>query len=144
MDSSIWYRPFSLDEAALRFDNTMAAYLGIKIVEIGDDYIKGTMAVSDKVRQPMGLVHGGANVALAETVGSIGANMVVDQSKFTCVGQEINANHLRPVREGTVTAVAKPEYIGRSTQVWGIRLYDDRGKLTCVSRLTMAVIARPS
>ncbi len=143
MSKSIWKEPFTLAQIAQRFDNTMSAHLGITITEIGDDYIKATMPVSDKVKQPMGLVHGGANVALAETLGSIGANMLVDRSKFACVGQEINANHLRSVRDGVVTAVAKPDYIGRSTQVWDIRLYDGRGKLTCVSRLTMAVIARP-
>jgi len=143
MSKPIWNKPFTLQQIAERFGNTMSAHLGIKVIEVGDDYLKATMPVSDKIKQPMGLVHGGANVALAETIGSIGANMLVDREKFACVGQEINANHLRAVREGFVTAVAKPAYIGRTTQVWDIRLYDDRQRLTCVSRLTMAVIARP-
>ena len=142
MANSIWNEPFTLEEIAQRFGNDLSAHLGIKIVEIGDDYIKAIMPVTPQVMQPMGLVHGGANVSLAETVGSIGANMLVDRSKFSCVGLEINANHLRGVREGTVTAIAKPDYVGRTTQVWDIRLYDDREKLTCVSRLTMAVISR--
>jgi 1,4-dihydroxy-2-naphthoyl-CoA hydrolase len=142
MSEPIWKEPFTLEEIAQRFGNTMSAHLGIKITEIGNDFLKATMPVTDNVKQPMGLVHGGANVALAETVGSIGANMLVDRTKFACVGQEINANHLRAVREGTVTAIAKPDYIGRTTQVWDIRLYDDREKLTCISRLTMAVISR--
>ena len=142
MSNSIWKEPFTLEQIAQRFENTMSANMGIKITEIGDDYLKATMPVTDKVRQPMGLVHGGANVALAETVGSIGANMLVDRSKYACVGQEINANHLRSVTDGMVTAIAQPDYVGRSTQVWSIRLYDDRERLTCVSRLTMAVINR--
>ena len=142
MAKSIWNKPFTLQQIAERFGNTMSAHLGIQIVEVGDDYLKATMPVSDNVKQPMGLVHGGANVALAETIGSIGANMLVDREKFACVGQEINANHVRAVRDGTVTAIAKPDYIGRTTQVWDIRLYDDKQRLTCVSRLTMAVIVR--
>ena len=142
MTKPIWNQPFTLKEIANRFENTMSGYLGIKIIEIGDDFLKATMPVTEKVHQPMGLVHGGANVTLAETVGSIGANMLVDREKFACVGLEINANHLRSVRTGVVTAIAKPDYIGRTTQVWDIRLYDDQQKLTCVSRLTMAVIKR--
>ena len=142
MTKSVWNQPFTLEQIAERFENTMAANMGIKIVEVGADFLKATMPVSDKVRQPMGLVHGGANVAFAETVGSIGANMLVDRTKFACVGQEINANHVRAVRDGTVTAIAKPDYIGRTTQVWDIRLYDDGERLTCVSRLTMAVIRK--
>lgn len=141
--SPIWKEPFTLEQIKERFENTMSANMGIKIVEIGPDYLKAIMPVSDNVRQPMGLVHGGANVALAETVGSIGANMLVDRAQFACVGLEINANHLRSVRDGEVTAIAKPDYVGKTTQVWDIRLYDDREKLTCVSRLTMAVIKRP-
>jgi 1,4-dihydroxy-2-naphthoyl-CoA hydrolase len=140
MTDSIWARPFTVEELQERFGTSMAAHLGIRITEIGPDYLKATMPVSDKVLQPMGLVHGGANVALAETVGSIAANMLVDREKHACVGQEINANHVRAVREGSVTAIAKPAYVGRSSQVWDIRLYDDKNKLTCISRLTMAVI----
>ena len=140
MADSIWNKPFTLEDIARRFENTLSAHLGIRVTEIGDDYLKAIMPVTPQVMQPMGLVHGGANVALAETLGSIGANLLVDPTRFICVGQEINANHVRGVRSGTVTAIAKPAYIGRTSQVWDIRLYDDREKLTCVSRLTMAVI----
>ena len=142
MSKPIWKQAFTLEQIASRFENTLSAHLGIKITEVGDDYLKAVMPVTDNVKQPMGLVHGGANVSLAETVGSIGANMLVDREKFACVGLEINANHLRAVRDGTVTAIAKPDYIGRTTQVWDIRLYDDKNRLTCISRLTMAVIKR--
>lgn len=142
MTDSIWAQPFTLEEINERFGTTMAAHLGIVITEIGPDFLKAEMPVSEKVFQPMGLVHGGANVALAETVGSIGANMLVDRNTSFCVGQEINANHVRGVREGTVTAIASPAYVGRVSQVWDIRLYDNNNKLTCISRLTMAVVER--
>lgn len=142
MSNSIWNVPFTLEEVAKRFSGTLSAHLGIRVTEIGDDYLKATMPVTPQVMQCMGLVHGGANVALAETLGSIGANLLVDSTKFACVGQEINANHVRGVRSGTVTAIARPDYVGRTTQVWDIRLYDDREKLTCISRLTMAVIKK--
>jgi 1,4-dihydroxy-2-naphthoyl-CoA hydrolase len=140
MTESIWPRPFTAEELQERFGGTLAGHLGIRITEVGPDYLKATMPATEKVFQPMGLVHGGANVALAETVGSVAANMLVDREKYACVGQEINANHVRGVRQGTVTAIAKPAYIGRTSQVWDIRLYDDNNKLTCISRLTMAVI----
>lgn len=140
MTEIIWPRSFTVEELEQRFGGTLAGHLGIKITEIGPDYLKATMPATEKVFQPMGLVHGGANVALAETVGSVAANMLVDRQKYVCVGQEINANHVRGVREGTVSAVAKPAYVGRTSQVWDIRLYDDRNRLTCISRLTMAVI----
>ncbi|MCW8195292.1 hotdog fold thioesterase [Proteobacteria bacterium 005FR1] len=140
MTESIWPRPFTAEELQERFGGTLAGHLDIRITEVGPDYLKATMPATEKVFQPMGLVHGGANVALAETVGSVAANMLVDREKYACVGQEINANHVRGVRQGTVTAIAKPAYVGRTSQVWDIRLYDDNNKLTCISRLTMAVI----
>lgn len=136
----IWVRPFTVDEIQNRFGTTLAAHLGIVFTEVGPDFLKAEMPVTTKIHQPMGLVHGGANVALAETVGSVGANMLVDREKYACVGQEINANHVRGVREGKITATGKPLYVGRSSQVWDIRLYDDKNRLTCVSRLTLAVI----
>ncbi|MBB5212575.1 hotdog fold thioesterase [Microbulbifer hydrolyticus] len=122
----------------------MPGHLGMVITEVGDDYLVGTMPVDQRTRQPFGILHGGASVALAETLGSIGANLVVDNSKFYCVGQEINANHLRPVAEGVVTAKASPVHIGRSSQVWEIRISDPNGKLNCISRITMAVVPVPS
>lgn len=122
--------------------NTLGEQLGMEFTEIGEDYIKGTMPVDHRTKQPYGLLHGGASVALAETLGSIGSALVVDQSKFNCVGLEINANHLRSVRDGFVTGIAKPIHIGASTHVWEIRITDQRDKLVCISRLTVAVIKK--
>ncbi|MGI1679120.1 MAG: hotdog fold thioesterase [Cellvibrionaceae bacterium] len=139
---SIWHTAFTLEELNSWSENTLSGFLGIEIIEIGDDFIKGIMPVSPKVLQPMGLVHGGANVAFAETLGSFCAGLVVDREKQFVVGQEINANHLRGVREGNVTGIAKAVYIGRTSHVWEIKLYDDREKLTCISRITMAILSR--
>lgn len=122
--------------------NTLGEQLGMEFTEIGEDYIKGTMPVDHRTKQPFGLLHGGASVALAETLGSIGSALVVDISKFNCVGLEINANHLRSVRDGFVTGIAKPIHIGASTHVWEIRITDQRDKLVCISRLTVAVIKK--
>ncbi|WP_231759429.1 hotdog fold thioesterase [Microbulbifer elongatus] len=141
---AIWHSNPTVDEVNQSMGNCMPTYLGMKITEIGDDYIVGTMPVEDRTRQPFGILHGGASVALAETLGSMAANMVVDTSKHYCVGQEINANHLRPVPDGTVTAKASAVHIGRSSQVWEIRIHDPRGKLNCISRITMAVVPVPS
>ncbi|HCT22069.1 MAG TPA: esterase, partial [Chitinophagaceae bacterium] len=110
--------------------------------EIGDDFIRGTMPVDHRTHQPYGLLHGDASVALAETLGSVGAALTVDHEKFMCVGLEINANHVRSVRSGVVTGTAKPIHIGATTQVWDIRITDERDKLVCVSRLTVAVLKR--
>ncbi len=139
---SIWHTAFTLEELNSWSENTLSGFLGIEIIEIGDDFIKGIMPVSPKVLQPMGLVHGGANVAFAETLGSFCARLVVDREKQFVVGQEIIANHLRGVREGNVTGIAKAVYIGRTSHVWEIKLYDDREKLTCISRITMAILSR--
>lgn len=122
--------------------NTLGEQLGMEFTEIGEDYIKGTMPVDHRTKQPFGLLHGGASVALAETLGSIGSALVVDISKFNCVGLEINANHLRSVRDGFVTGIAKPIHIGASTHVWEIKITDQRDKLVCISRLTVAVIKK--
>lgn len=140
--SSVWHQPFELKDLNSWSENTMSGFMGIEIVEIGDDYIKGVMPVTPRVLQPMGLVHGGANVAFAETLGSFCAGLVVDREKQYVVGQEINANHLRGVREGKVTGISKAVYIGRTSHVWEIKLYDDREKLTCISRITMAILNR--
>jgi 1,4-dihydroxy-2-naphthoyl-CoA hydrolase len=117
--------------------------LGIEFTEIGEDFIRGTMPVDARTHQPFGLLHGGASVALAETLGSMGANMCVDSSRYLCVGQEINANHLKSVRSGRVTGTARPLHVGKRSQVWSIDIVDDSGALVCVSRLTVAVIPRP-
>lgn len=121
----------------------MADYLGIEFTEVGEDFIRGRMPVDERTLQPYGLLHGGASVVLAETLGSVAAAMVVDHKKFHAVGLEINANHLRGVRHGFVTGTARPFHIGKTTQVWEIRIVDEKEKLVCVSRLTVAVIPAP-
>lgn len=122
--------------------NTLAERIGIEITEVGETYIKARMPVDERTHQPFGLLHGGASAALAETLGSIAGNFVIDREKEACVGLEINANHVRSVRDGYVYGTVRPIHIGGSTQVWDIRIEDDRGKLVCVSRLTLAVIKR--
>ncbi len=142
---AIWfYENIKLEDFLHLGKNTLGEQLGMEFTEIGDDYIKGTMPVDHRTKQPYGLLHGGASVALAETLGSIGSALVVDQSKYNCVGLEINANHLRSVRDGFVTGIARPIHIGAATHVWDIRITDQRDKLVCISRLTVAVIKKPS
>lgn len=123
-------------------DGTMIEYLGMEITGVGDDWLRMSMPVDHRTKQPLGRLHGGASVALAETVGSIAAGHCVDLGAFAVVGLEINANHVRPGFDGHVHATARPEAIGRTTQVWSIRIEDDAGKLVCISRFTVAVIPR--
>jgi 1,4-dihydroxy-2-naphthoyl-CoA hydrolase len=139
----IWFDP-TLTPAQLQplADNTLGGHLGMEFTEVGEDFLKGRMPVDHRTRQPYGLLHGGASVALAETLGSVGAAYVVDREKFIAVGLEINANHVRGVREGYVTGTARPLHIGKSTQVWEIRITDERDKLICISRLTVAIIPK--
>jgi 1,4-dihydroxy-2-naphthoyl-CoA hydrolase len=118
----------------------MPGNLGIEFIDYGDNWLKARMPVTTRSRQPYGRLHGGASVALAETVGSVAAAMTIDHSKFATVGMEINANHVRPVKDGFVFATATAESIGRTTQIWSIRIEDEAGKLVCISRITMAVI----
>ena len=139
---AIWYRQYSLEDLKGRGLATMVEHLGITITEIGDDYLKGTMPVGHRTVQPMGILHGGASVALAETLGSLAANYVVDNQSKYCVGLDINANHIRAARKGLVTGVARPIHIGSSTQVWSIEITDEEDRLVCMSRLTMAVLDR--
>ena len=122
--------------------NTMAAHIGIEWVEVGEDFIKAKMPVDQRTNQPYGLLHGGASCVLAETLGSVASAMVIDHSKFYCVGLEINANHIRGVRQGYVTGIASPLHLGTTTHVWDIKIYDEREKLACVSRLTVAILTR--
>lgn len=138
---SIWKRDATVESVNAQRRATLVAHLGIEVTEVGDDFVRGTMPVDGRTHQPFGLLHGGASVALAETLGSLAANLAVDESRY-CVGLEINANHLAAVREGHVTGTARPIHLGRSTQVWDIRIADDAGKPVCVSRLTMAVLNR--
>lgn len=139
---SIWFSSFTADDIAERGGGTMVGHLGIRFTEVGPDFLRATMPVDERTRQLMGVLHGGASVALAETIGSFAANLCVDQSRFYCVGQEINANHLRPVASGLVTATAKPFHVGTRSHVWHIEIHDERQRLVCVSRLTMAVVER--
>jgi 1,4-dihydroxy-2-naphthoyl-CoA hydrolase len=122
----------------------MVEHLGIEFVAVGEDSITARMPVDQRTVQPAGLLHGGASVALAETLGSVAATLCVNPAETTCVGLEINANHIRSVRSGYVTGVARPLHLGNSTQVWDIRIYDDdeQERLVCVCRLTMAVLKR--
>ncbi len=124
-----------------RGQRSLPGHLGIRITEIGADYVRATMPVAAHTHQPFGVLHGGASVALAETVGSMAAMLCVDP-QFIVLGQEINANHLRPVSSGTVTATARPYHIGARSHVWQIEIRDESERLVCVSRLTMAVIER--
>ena len=139
---SIWFKEFTVEELNRRGQNTMSDFLNIQFTEVGDDFLTATMPATERTKQPIGIIHGGANVVLAETIASTAANAVVDLSQFYCVGLEINANHIRSVREGVVTAITKPIHLGRSTQVWHIEILNEEGKKTCVSRMTASVIAR--
>lgn len=138
----IWFRPYTLQEVQQRGKNTMVEHLGIEITELGEDYLKGTMPVDHRTVQPMRILHGGASVALAETLGSLAANLVVDSEKKYCVGLDINANHIRAARNGHVTGTARPLHLGSSTQVWSIEIVGEDNRLVCISRLTMAVLGR--
>jgi 1,4-dihydroxy-2-naphthoyl-CoA hydrolase len=137
---SIWFASPTIEDVNRRMAQVMPGHVGIVFTEFGADYIRGNMPVEARTHQPMGILHGGASVVLAETLGSVAANYVVDQSKFYCVGQEINANHLRPVRYGLVIGTARPIHLGTRSQVWGIEIRDSQERLTCISRLTIAVV----
>lgn len=140
---SIWFdKKIAVEELNLRGKNTMSEFLGIQFTEIGDDFLTATMPVNERTKQPIGILHGGANVVLAETVASTAANAVVDLSKLYCVGLEINANHIRSVRDGIITAITKPIHLGRTTQIWEIYLFNEEGKKTCISRMTASVLSR--
>ncbi|MFT6716423.1 MAG: 1,4-dihydroxy-2-naphthoyl-CoA hydrolase [Saprospiraceae bacterium] len=139
----IWSRKYELEEFVPYEKNTLLEALGIKLTDLGEDYLEGTMPVDERTKQPFGILHGGANVALAETLGSIAAGLVIDMDKFMAVGLDINANHLRPVSKGKVVGVAKAIFIGKKTHVWEIKISDGgTGKLTCISRLTMAIMPK--
>ncbi|RPE09088.1 hotdog fold thioesterase [Chitinophaga lutea] len=140
---AIWFSlDISLDQLNENAQNTMGGYLGIEFTEIGPDYLRAMMPVDHRTVQPYGLLHGGASAALAETVGSVASALIIDPAKQICVGLEINANHLRGVREGYVHAIARPLHIGATTHVWDIRITDDEHKLVCVSRLTVAILVK--
>jgi 1,4-dihydroxy-2-naphthoyl-CoA hydrolase len=123
-------------------ENSMTAFLDIRFTAIGEDYLEATMPVDHRTKQPLGLLHGGANVVLAETLGSVAATLSVDPDKFYCVGLEVNANHLKSVKEGLVRGVTRPVHLGGKTQVWEIKIYNDTHVLCCISRITIAVIEK--
>lgn len=134
---SIWFKPYRLQD--IPDTGGLARHVGIELTEIGPDYLRARMPVEERVHQPHGIMHGGASVVLAETLGSIGSMLLLDPAKFHCVGQEINANHVRSVSSGHVTGTARPLHAGRRSQVWDIRIVDDQDRLVCISRLTMFV-----
>jgi 1,4-dihydroxy-2-naphthoyl-CoA hydrolase len=122
------------------FDNTMVTHLGIEFTRVGEDFIEAKMPVDPRTHQPLGLLHGGASVALAETLGSVAASCCIDQSKQYCVGLEINANHIKSIKSGFVFGVTKPIHVGKKTHVWEIKITNEQQELICISRITMAVI----
>lgn len=139
---SIWFRPYTLFEVNALQRDSMVELLGIEFTAIGIDHVSARMPVDSRTVQPFRLLHGGASVTLAETLGSTGAVMVTDPARMQVVGQEINANHLRAVREGHVTGTARPIHLGGRSHVWSIEIVDDAGRLVCVSRLTLAILDR--
>lgn len=143
MKIPIWFdKELGLPDLLSLTPNTMSEHLGMRWVAIGPDFIKMSMPVDHRTHQPYGLLHGGASCALAETVGSVASAFVLDREKYICVGLEINANHVRAVRSGLVTATASPIHLGSTTHVWDIRIHDDADRLVCVSRLTVAILGR--
>jgi len=142
MPKSLWFREYSLEDLGFLTRHNMVEHLDIRLTELGSDFLRGTMPVDHRTHQPAGLLHGGASVALAETLGSFAANLCVDPAEKACVGQEINASHLRSVRQGLVTGTARSLYLGRSSQVWQIEIVDDRDRLVSISRLTVAVVKK--
>ena len=138
----LWKQTPSLEQINAMFRGTLGESLGIRIIELGEDFVRGTLPVDARTHQPYGLLHGGASVALAETLGSLAAMLTLDASIEAAVGLDINANHVRGVKSGIVTGTARALHLGRSTQVWEIRIEDERQKLVCISRLTVAVVPR--
>lgn len=138
----IWFRPPQLAEFTAIHVGTAVERLGIEFTGVGDDWVSARMPVDARTVQPFGILHGGASVLLAETLGSCAGNLCVDPEKYYCVGLDINANHVRAVREGWVTGVARPLHLGKSTQIWEIRIADASDRLVCIARLTLSVLAR--
>ena len=141
---SIWNTEESLENVRKLEKGNILEHLEIEVVEIGDDFVRGKMPVDHRTHQPLGILHGGASVVLAESLGSIASNLVVDSTKQYAVGMEVNANHLRPVSKGYVHGTAKAVHIGRKSHVWSIEITNDEGKMVCMSRLTMMVVELPN
>jgi 1,4-dihydroxy-2-naphthoyl-CoA hydrolase len=142
MEKVIWNGKPILKDIEWMQEKTLSKSLDIKVTEIGDDFIKGTMPVNEKTKQPFGICHGGAYVALAEELGSIASWLVVDRENFIGVGVEINANHIMAVKDGHITGTCRPLHVKGRTHVWEIKLTDDNGDLCCISRFTCAVVAK--
>jgi uncharacterized protein (TIGR00369 family) len=141
-ERNIWKGEATIEEVNALARDTLLAHLGITFTEIGDDFLRGSMPVDGRTRQPYGILHGGASVALAETLGSMAANLCIDRNTRICVGLSISANHIKRVSEGTVTGTARPVHLGGRTQLWDIRIEDESGDLVSTSRLTMLVMDR--
>jgi len=137
---SIWFKEYDVDDIVT--ENTMVEHLGIKVIELGEDYIVGTMPVDNRTKQPFGILHGGASVALAETLASYGGYLTIDPEKYHVVGVEINANHLKMAKEGNVTGKCTPIKRGRSTQVWQTEIKNDNEELVCISRITLMILEK--
>jgi 1,4-dihydroxy-2-naphthoyl-CoA hydrolase len=140
---SIWQQNVTPEQMNAAHRGSMVSHLGIEFIDVAEDSLTARMPVDERTIQPFGMLHGGASVALAETLGSVAASLTLDTRLKIPVGMEINANHIRPVTSGWVTGVVQPVHIGSATQVWEIRITNERGKLVCISRLTLAVIDRP-
>lgn len=136
----MWFKNFSIQELNNRPKNHLGGLLGIEFIEITDTSLSAQMPVDDRTKQPYGILHGGASVVLAETVGSVASSLIIDPERYIAVGLEVNANHLRPVKQGFVTAHCTAIHIGAKTHVWDIKIYTDAGKLSCISRLTVAIV----
>jgi 1,4-dihydroxy-2-naphthoyl-CoA hydrolase len=140
---NIWFnKEMSIEHFKNLGKGGMGEYLGIEWTELGDNFLKAKMPVDHRTKQPYGLLHGGASCVLAETIGSVASAMVIDQARFQCVGLEINANHVHSATDGFVTGVATPLHLGKSTHVWDIKIYNEKDKMVCVSRLTVAIIQK--
>ena len=135
---SIWFKNYSVEDVETK--GTMVEHLGIEVTELGDDFVRGTMPVDDRTKQPFGILHGGASVALAETLASYAGFLTIDPKKYHIVGVEINANHLKMAKKGLVTGKCSPIKRGRSTQVWQTEITNDDDELVCISRITLMVL----
>lgn len=137
---AIWFKPFTAADINERMKVGIGTSLGMEFIEVGEDYLKATMPVDERTRQPFGILHGGANVVLAETLASVGTGRVIDRARQRGVGLEINANHLAAAKDGLVTGIVRPIHLGKTTHVWDIRITNAEGRLSCISRCTMAIL----
>jgi 1,4-dihydroxy-2-naphthoyl-CoA hydrolase len=137
---SIWFKDYTVKDIVTK--GTMVEHLGIEVIELGDDYVIGTMPVDNRTKQPFGILHGGASVALSETLASYGGFLTIDPEKYHVVGVEINANHLKMAKKGIVTGKCSPIKRGKSTQVWQTEITDEKNELICISRITLMVLTK--